>query len=294
MATFFIPAAGETPGCHPLTVTRALGDFPLANLSLRRHQQAALIAAGLTEGAGTDAGLLVHPAAWFAPAELATFVADPSYASLSTAEGVVILTRKSGTRDLRASQSFALAYSWDLLRANAEAMAARKNYVQESGAHASLYVDGRLQVGKGTKILPGVVVEGDVIIGDNCKIGPNCYIRGSTSIGDRCHVGQAVEIKNSILLGGTNVGHLSYLGDSILGEKVNFGAGTITSNLRHDGGAHRSPVEGRLVDTGRRKLGAIVGDGVHTGIHTAIYPGRKLWPKATTLPGAIVDKDILS
>lgn len=294
MATFFIPAAGETPGCHPLTVTRALGDFPLANLALRRHQQAALIAAGLTEGAGTEADLMVHPAAWFAPAELATFVADPSYASLSTAEGVVILSRKSGARELRASQSFALTYSWDLLRANAEAMTARKNYVQESGAHASLYVDGRLQVGKGTKILPGVVIEGDVIIGDHCKVGPNCYIRGSTSIGDKCHVGQAVEIKNSILLPGTNVGHLSYLGDSILGEKVNFGAGTITSNLRHDGGAHRSPVEGRMVDTGRRKLGAIVGDGVHTGIHTSIYPGRKLWPKTATLPGAIVDKDLLS
>jgi bifunctional UDP-N-acetylglucosamine pyrophosphorylase/glucosamine-1-phosphate N-acetyltransferase len=173
-------------------------------------------------------------------------------------------------------------------------MTARKAYAQESGAHGSLYVDGRLQVGKGTKILPGVVIEGDVIIGDNCKVGPNCYIRGSTSIGDKCHVGQAVEIKNSILLPGTNVGHLSYLGDSILGEKVNFGAGTITSNLRHDGGAHRSPVEGRMVDTGRRKLGTIVGDGVHTGIHTSIYPGRKLWPKTSTLPGAIVDKDILA
>ena len=294
MATFFIPTAGETPGCHPLTVTRALGDFPLANLALRRHQQAALIAAGLTESAVTEADLQVHPAAWFAPAELATFVADASYVSLSTAEGTVILTRKSGSRDLRASQSFALAYSWDLLRANAEAMTARKNYAQESGAHASLYVDGRLQVGKGTKILPGVVIEGDVIIGDHCKVGPNCYIRGSTTIGDKCHVGQAVEIKNSILLPGTNVGHLSYLGDSILGEKVNFGAGTITSNLRHDGGAHRSPVEGRMVDTGRRKLGAIVGDGVHTGIHTSIYPGRKLWPKTATLPGAVVDKDLLS
>jgi bifunctional UDP-N-acetylglucosamine pyrophosphorylase/glucosamine-1-phosphate N-acetyltransferase len=113
-------------------------------------------------------------------------------------------------------------------------------------------------------------------------------------IGDKCHVGQAVEIKNSILLPGTNVGHLSYLGDSILGEKVNLGAGTITSNLRHDGGAHRSPVEGRMVDTGRRKLGAIIGDGVHTGIHTSIYPGRKFWPKTSTLPGAIVDKDIVA
>jgi bifunctional UDP-N-acetylglucosamine pyrophosphorylase/glucosamine-1-phosphate N-acetyltransferase len=266
----------------------------LANLALRRHQQAALLALGLTEAAGADADLTVHASAWFSSAELATFVADASYGSMTTAEGVVLVTRKNGGRELRASQSFAITYAWDLLRANVEAMTARKAYVQESGAHASLYVDGRLQVGKGTKILPGVVIEGDVIIGDHCKVGPNCYIRGSTSIGDKCHVGQAVEIKNSILLPGTNVGHLSYLGDSILGEKVNFGAGTITSNLRHDGGAHRSPVAGRMVDTGRRKLGAIVGDGVHTGIHTSLYPGRKLWPKTSTLPGAIVDKDILA
>jgi bifunctional UDP-N-acetylglucosamine pyrophosphorylase/glucosamine-1-phosphate N-acetyltransferase len=294
MASFLLPEPGETPGCHPLTLTRALGEFPLANVTLRRHQLATLLAAGLTEAVGIEAEISVHPAAWFAPAELATFVADASYGTLTVADGTVLLTRKGGSRDLRATQSFAILYSWDLLRANVEAMTARKHYAQESGAHASLYVDGRLQVGKGTKILPGVVIEGDVIIGDHCKVGPNCYIRGSTSIGDKCHVGQAVEIKNCILLPGTNVGHLSYLGDSILGEKVNFGAGTITSNLRHDGGAHRSPVAGRMVDTGRRKLGAIVGDGVHTGIHTSLYPGRKLWPKTSTLPGAIVDQDILS
>ena len=294
MATFHIPSSGDSVGCHPLTLTRSLGEFPLGNVALRRHQQAALIGAGLTEAPGPDADLIVHPAAWFTQAELATFVAEPSYGNMTVAEGVVLLSRKGATRNLVVTQSFAIAYSWDLLRANVEAITSRKSYVQESGAHASLYVDGRLQVGKGTKILPGVVIEGDVIIGDNCKVGPNCYIRGSTSIGDKCHIGQAVEIKNSILLPGTNVGHLSYLGDSILGEKVNFGAGTITSNLRHDGGAHRSPIEGQMVDTGRRKLGALIGDGVHTGIHTAIYPGRKLWPKTSTLPGAIVDKDILA
>ncbi len=294
MTAFHIPPTSESKGCQPLTLTRELGDFPLANVALRRHQQAAMLSAGLTESRTADAEVIVHPAAWLSSAELATFLADGSYGSIVTAEGTALVTRKGGTRSLQAVQSFAIAYSWDLLRANAEAMTARQAYVQESVAHPSLYVDGRLQVGKGTKILPGVVIEGDVVIGDHCKVGPNCYLRGSTAIGDKCHVGQAVEIKNSILLPGTNVGHLSYVGDSILGEKVNFGAGTITSNLRHDGGAHRSPIDGRMVDTGRRKLGAIVGDGVHTGIHTSLYPGRKLWPKTSTLPGAIVDRDLLS
>ena len=294
MTTFRLPACGETPGCHPLTLTRSLAEFPLANVSLRRHQQAALIGAGLAEVAEGPADIEVHPAAWLDKAELAAFVADPTAGALSQADGTLLLHRKGGSREQKASRSFVITYSWDLLRANAEAMTARQDYAVETVAHASMYVDGRLQAGPGTKILPGVVIEGDVIIGAQCKVGPNCYIRGSTSIGDKCHVGQAVEIKNSVLLPGTNVGHLSYLGDSVLGEKVNFGAGTITSNLRHDGGSHRSAVEGRLVDTGRRKFGAIVGDGVHTGIHTSVYPGRKLWPKTTTLPGAIVAKDILS
>ncbi|MFN5655936.1 MAG: hypothetical protein ACK47U_08685, partial [Verrucomicrobiota bacterium] len=173
MATFLLDEAGETPGCHPLTLTRSLGDFPLANLALRRHQQAALLALGLTEATGADADLAVHASAWFSSAELATFVADTSYGTMTTAEGIILVNRKNGGRELRASQSFAITYAWDLLRANVEAMTVRKAYVQESGAHASLYVDGRLQVGKGTKILPGVVIEGDVIIGDHCKVGPN-------------------------------------------------------------------------------------------------------------------------
>ena len=153
-------------------------------------------------------------------------------------------------------------------------------------------IEGTLHLGKGSRILPGVYLEGNIVIGENCNIGPNCYIRGNTSIGDKCHIGQSVEIKNSIILSRTNVGHLSYVGDSIIGSDANLGAGTITSNFRHDGGNHRTMVDGVLIDTGRRKFGTIIGDRVHTGIHTSIYPGRKLFPGTSTLPGAIVRQDI--
>ena len=156
---------------------------------------------------------------------------------------------------------------------------------------AQLAEGARLLVGEGTHVLPGVYVEGLVIIGEGCKIGPNLYLRGPISIGDNCHIGQAVELKNTIVGNGTNVGHLSYIGDSVLANKVNLGAGTITSNLRHDGKNHRSAVDGKILDTGRRKFGTIVGDGVHTGIHTSLYPGRKLGPGTTTLPGEVVSKD---
>ncbi|MBN2452444.1 MAG: hypothetical protein JXR77_18810 [Lentisphaeria bacterium] len=163
----------------------------------------------------------------------------------------------------------------------------------EGCVREGVVVDGHLALGTGSVLLPGVYIEGNAVIGRDCKIGPNCYIRGSTAIGDGCHIGNAVEVKNSILMQGAAIGHLSYCGDSIIGERTNFGAGTITANFRHDGAGHRSMVGGTLRDTGRRKLGAIVGDDVHTGIHTAIYPGRKIWPHQWTLPGEVVRKDIL-
>ncbi len=183
-------------------------------------------------------------------------------------------------------------FPWELLSIQ-ELIMARMTASRISGqVHASAVVDGFLELGEGSRILPGVVIEGNLIIGEGCKIGPNCYLRGSTSIGAGCHIGQAVEIKNSIVLDRTNIGHLSYVGDSILGEGVNFGAGTIVSNLRHDGKEHRSMIGEKLEETGRRKLGVIVGDKVHTGIGTLIYPGRKIWPGMTTRPGEIVSKDL--
>jgi NDP-sugar pyrophosphorylase family protein len=184
-------------------------------------------------------------------------------------------------------------HPWDLLRANELYVSSLTENVIQGEVHPLAVIEGIVHIGPGTRILPGVYIEGNAVIGANCKIGPNCYIRGNTSIGDNCHIGQSVEIKNCLILSNTNVGHLSYIGDSVLGEKVNLGAGTTTSNLRHDGKNHRSMVGCVLVDTGRRKFGTIIGDHVHTGINTSIYPGRKLWPNTTTRPGEIVQKDLL-
>ena len=190
------------------------------------------------------------------------------------------------------ADSFLLRHAWDFLRVNQCIVAALTESNNDADVSSAAHIDGFVRMGKGTKILPGVMIEGNVIIGKNGKIGPNCYLRGATTIGDNCHIGQAVEIKNSIIGHGSSIGHLSYVGDSVIGSKVNFGAGTITSNLRHDGANHRSMVDSKLIDTGRRKFGTIVGDGTHTGIHTAIYPGRKLGPASATLPNDTVKYDI--
>ena len=179
---------------------------------------------------------------------------------------------------------------WDLIEANSVLVSEIKNDIKGK-VEKNVIVKGKLKAGKGTEILSGTYIKGNVIIGENCLIGPNCYLRGNTSIGNGCHIGQAVEIKNSVIMDNAKVPHLSYIGDSVIGENSNLGAGTITANLKHDNKNVRSVVKGKIVDTGRRKFGTIIADDVHTGIKTTIYPGRKIWPGVSTLPGEIIDKD---
>ncbi|HOV32916.1 MAG TPA: sugar phosphate nucleotidyltransferase [Candidatus Hydrogenedens sp.] len=186
-----------------------------------------------------------------------------------------------------------IGYSWDLLKANAFLL----DYMTETKVLGKImpgaWVEGKVFIDEGTLVRPGSIIEGPAYIGKNCTIGPNCWIRPYTTIGNDCRVGQASEIKNSILFNHAFAPHQNYVGDSILGEGVNLGCGTVTANVRHDGLSPRSVVNGVLIDTNLKKLGAIIGDGVHTGILTAIYPGRKMWPYTFTRPGEIVERDVI-
>lgn len=271
--------------CEPLSLTREISEFPIGNIPLDEHHRRVT----------GDTDVSVLPGAWIEPADLAEFLTSGK-TTLADASGVSLAWIGQDPDPLDAfvaKDSFVIRYPWDLLRANELFVSALTGNSVHGDIHPSAVIEGTIHLGTGTRILPGVFIEGNVVIGDNCKIGPNCYIRGNTSIGDKCHIGQSVEIKNCLILSNTNVGHLSYIGDSVLGEKVNLGAGTTTSNLRHDGKNHHSTVNGELVDTGRRKFGTIIGDGVHTGINTSIYPGRKLWPGTTTRPGEVVQRDVM-
>jgi len=183
-----------------------------------------------------------------------------------------------------------VGYPWDLIEANGVLVSEIKNDIKGK-VEKNVTVKGKIRVGRGTEILSGTYIQGNVVIGEDCFVGPNCFLRGNTSIGNGCHIGQAVEIKNSIIMDNAKVPHLSYIGDSVIGVNSNMGAGTITANLRHDNKNVLSFVKDKVVDTGRRKLGAIIADNVHTGINTTIYPGRKLWPGIVTLPGEVVMKD---
>ncbi|KXH74867.1 MAG: hypothetical protein AM326_09450 [Candidatus Thorarchaeota archaeon SMTZ-45] len=180
---------------------------------------------------------------------------------------------------------------WDLLEANRlclEQLERRVEGTVEDGAT----VKGKVIVEEGTLMKSGAYIEGPVFIDGESVIGPNCYIRPHTSLGKRVKIGNAVEIKNSIIMNDTNVGHLSYVGDSIIGQRSNFGAGTITANLRHDNETIFATVKGERINSGRRKLGAIIGDDVKTGIGTSISPGVVLHQGSQTGVGVIVKRDI--
>ncbi len=186
-----------------------------------------------------------------------------------------------------------IGYPWHILEANEFFLKRIKKSEIKGKIEKNVFVKNNVAIGKNTIVKSGCYIEGPAVIGENCEIGPNCYIRAYTSIGNNCKIGNGVEIKNSVVMDNTKIPHLSYVGDSVIGEHTNLGAGTKIANLRHDKQTIKTMINGELVDTGRRKFGAAIGDNVHTGINTTIYPGRKIWPNRTTKPGEVVEKDII-
>jgi UDP-N-acetylglucosamine diphosphorylase / glucose-1-phosphate thymidylyltransferase / UDP-N-acetylgalactosamine diphosphorylase / glucosamine-1-phosphate N-acetyltransferase / galactosamine-1-phosphate N-acetyltransferase len=175
-----------------------------------------------------------------------------------------------------------LTYPWQLLSANERQMASMEPRCAGE-IEPNAVIKGAVTIGQGTVVRSGAYIVGPVIIGQNCDIGPNCYIRPSTAIANNCHIGAAVEVKNSIVMSGTKIPHFNYVGDSVIGENCNLGAGTKVANLRLD----KSNIIINEVDTKRRKLGAIIGDGVETGINSCINVGTLIGNNTFIGPGAL-------
>ena len=175
-----------------------------------------------------------------------------------------------------------LSYPWDLLSAN-ESLLAVIEPQNQGEVEENVVMKGVVSIGENTVVRSGSYIVGPVIIGRNCDIGPNCCIRPSTSIGDNCHIGTAVEVKNSIIMKGSKIPHHNYVGDSVIGEECNFGAGTKIANLKLD----KKEIWVANIDTKRRKLGAIIGDRVETGINASINVGCIIGNNTHIGPGAI-------
>ncbi|WP_226481568.1 bifunctional sugar-1-phosphate nucleotidylyltransferase/acetyltransferase [Natrinema amylolyticum] len=179
---------------------------------------------------------------------------------------------------------------WELLAANEWKIAELEGRI-DGDVSEDAHLEGDVVVEAGATVEPGVVIEGPVVIREGAEIGPNAYVRGATLIDRDAEIGHSVEVKNSVVSRGTSVSHLSYVGDSVLGRNVNFGAGTNVANLRHDDADIEFTVKGERVSTGRRKFGVVAGDEVKTGINTSLTPGLRLEPGATSMPGETVERD---
>jgi bifunctional UDP-N-acetylglucosamine pyrophosphorylase/glucosamine-1-phosphate N-acetyltransferase len=179
---------------------------------------------------------------------------------------------------------------WELLEANEWKLEACSRAIR-GDVSPDADLRGSVVVEANARIEPGVVIEGPALVRSGARVGPNAYVRGATLLGEDTHVGNGVEIKNSVIRRGTHVPHLSYVGDSVLGQDVNFGAGTKVANLRHDDADVRVTVKGERVSTGRRKFGVVVGDAAKTGINTSLNAGVTLSSGARTKPGETVLRD---
>lgn len=177
---------------------------------------------------------------------------------------------------------------WEELAALERELSALAPDVRGSIHPLAVTEDAVLQLGEGSRILPGTVIEGRVRIGRNCKIGPGAYLRGYVSIGDNCVIGNAVELKNAKLGNEVSIAHLSYVGDSVLRDDINIGGGCICSNFRHDAGEIRMPWDGRLQQTGCCKLGCYIGSHARIGCKCVVLPGRVIAEGTQTVPGSVI------
>ncbi len=304
---------------EPLTTTRPYALIPLANKELILHQLDTLKGFELTvllreEDENLRAFLTAHniPFTFTLPSEEALII--PCDLLLLEKPAVVkewtLLTRPEGSEEeeaarallnisgitplLRTVKSLRINYPWEFLTANQQLLAplkaARgKNVTIEDG----VTIVGEVAIGDNTVIKAGSYLEGPIVIGKHCTIGPLAHLRPDTSIGDGCTIGKT-EVYDCIILPGSVSKHHAYLGHSVLGEDVNVGAFTVTADYRHDGKEHVVWVKGEKVASGRRKVGAFIGDHARLAISTSIYPGRKIPPHGTTLPGEVVQKDKLA
>lgn len=147
------------------------------------------------------------------------------------------------------------------------------------------HISGMVFIAEGAKVDPTAMIVGPCYIGPGAEVRHGAFIRGNVYVGKDCVVGHATEVKSSIFLDGAKAGHFAYVGDSLLGRNVNLGAGTKLANLkfRGDNVYVHHPKNNTRVDSGLRKLGALMGDESQTGCNAVLDPGVIMFPKTVVM-----------
>ena len=263
--------------------------------------------------AAAEGDILVIPSAVLpvdAFAGSPVYAADAAALRAHTAAGSTLADRPEGAETPVSFMPFRSAAELQrLLPLCREAIIARHSaagvYVMDG---ANTYIDPRCVIGEDVTILPGTILRGRTVIGRGCEIGPNtmirdctvgeyttvnasqlnestvgshttvgpfAYIRPKCVIGDKCRVGDFVEVKNSVIGNGTKISHLTYVGDSDVGQRVNFGCGTVTTNY-----------------DGHRKFRCTIGDNVFLGCNTNLVAPVTLGDGAYTAAGSTITEDV--
>ncbi len=147
-----------------------------------------------------------------------------------------------------------------------------------------VHIEGKVWLHASVKLPPFAVIQGPAWIGANTQIRPGAFIRGNVIVGENCVLGNSSEFKNCLLMDGVQAPHFNYVGDSILGNGAHLGAGAICSNLRLDQAEVTVRLPDRVVPTGLRKFGAILGDKAEVGCNAVLNPGSLLGPRALVMP----------
>lgn len=186
-----------------------------------------------------------------------------------------------------------IVYPWEILTANKIIMDSweESSIAKSAVLEGNVTIQGTVKIAEDVIIKAGAVLEGPCSIGKNCYIGNNSLVRSYTSLGDNCAVGYGVELKNCVVLGNTRIGRLSFIGDSVLGENVDIGAGSMTVNRTVDWKPIHVKIGKKTINTERVKLGAFIGDNVVIGAGNTIRPGTVIAPNKILPARYTVTKD---
>jgi bifunctional UDP-N-acetylglucosamine pyrophosphorylase/glucosamine-1-phosphate N-acetyltransferase len=187
-----------------------------------------------------------------------------------------------------------IKYPWNILDVVRYFLDHTEGYISPTAQISSrAVIDGKVIIGDNVRVMENAVIRGPVYIGPRTVIGNSTLVRAYSHIGADCVVGFATEIKGSYIGDGSWF-HMNYIGDSVVGEHCNFGAGTITANWRFDEKTISVLVNHDSINTGMDKFGAIIGDNCRTGINVSIMPGIKIGSNSVIGPSVYLTKDVES
>ncbi|MFX0050988.1 MAG: bifunctional sugar-1-phosphate nucleotidylyltransferase/acetyltransferase [Candidatus Hermodarchaeota archaeon] len=186
-----------------------------------------------------------------------------------------------------------IGYPWSILEAN-EIGLQELRFQNKITIPKGVTIEGSVKLANNVTLRPGSFIQGPVVIDENTVVGPNCFIRPASYIGKNVRIGNAVEIKNSLILDNTTIGHLSYVGDSIIGKGCNFGAGTKVANMKLEKNEIKMNIQGKILFTGRKKLGVFFGDNVKTGINVSLMPGITIGENSRIGAHTLVNQNVPS